>query len=107
MHRSKKCIGTLIRKPDGQLYRYTTNPEIATGDGMAVAYRVGAYIKDVEFIQFHPTSLFYPGVPRFLISEAVHGEGAVLHNINGERSMEKYHPQKELAPRDVVARDCI
>jgi L-aspartate oxidase len=87
----------------GQLYRYTSNPEIATADGISIAYRAGADIRDVEFIQFHPTVLSYPGAPRFLISEAVRGEGAVLRNIKGERFMEQYHPLLELAPRDVVA----
>ncbi len=94
-----------------QLYRYTTNPEFATGDGMAMAYRAGAVLRDMEFVQFHPTALVqFKGLdeeiafPQFLISEAVRGEGALLLNKNGERFMEKYHAQAELAPRDIVSR---
>ncbi|MGG0756417.1 L-aspartate oxidase [Brevibacillus laterosporus] len=120
-----ECVGVVALKPDGgmfvirshatilatggagQLYRYTTNPEIATADGIAMAYRAGAEVKDMEFIQFHPTALCYPDAPRFLISEAVRGEGAYLRNITGERFMDKYHPQQELAPRDIVARAIV
>lgn len=88
----------------GQVYSDTTNPAVATGDGIAMAWRAGAEIADMEFYQFHPTALSLPGVPRFLISEALRGEGAWLRNSGVERFMERYHPLQELAPRDVVAR---
>ncbi|MDI6858441.1 MAG: L-aspartate oxidase [Dehalococcoidia bacterium] len=88
----------------GHLYKVSTNPDVATADGVALAYRAGAEITDMEFIQFHPTALRMPGVPPFLISEAVRGEGGVLRNRQGEPFMAKYHPQKDLAPRDIVAR---
>lgn len=87
----------------GQVYRFTTNPSVATGDGMAIAIRAGADLMDMEFVQFHPTSLLIPNAPRFLISEAVRGEGAHLINDSGVRFMENV-PGKELAPRDIVAR---
>ena len=91
----------------GQIFRYNTNPKGATGDGIALAYRAGAALQDMEFIQFHPTTFAKPGgTPdsRFLITEAVRGEGAVLRNDEGQRFMSRYHPDAELAPRDVVAR---
>lgn len=91
----------------GQLYRSTTNPGVATGDGLALAYRAGAEVGDVEFVQFHPTALLLAGAPCFLISEAVRGEGAILRNSLGERFMPAYHPMAELAPRDVVSRAII
>jgi L-aspartate oxidase len=88
----------------GQVYSDTTNPAVATGDGIALAAEAGAELADMEFYQFHPTALSLPGVPRFLLSEALRGEGAYLRNDRGERFMERYHPKLELAPRDVVAR---
>jgi len=91
----------------GQLYRNTTNPSVATGDGVAMAFRAGAEISDMEFVQFHPTALYLKSAPRFLLSEALRGEGAYLRNMELHRFMPKYHPMGELAPRDVVARAII
>ena len=88
----------------GQVYSDTTNPAVATGDGIAMAYRAGAELMDMEFYQFHPTAFALPGAPRFLMSEALRGEGAWLVNERGERFMQRYHAGLELAPRDVVAR---
>ncbi len=91
----------------GQLFQHTTNPEVATGDGMAMAYRAGAELADMEFVQFHPTALNVEGAPRFLLSEALRGEGGVLRNEAGKRFMPRYHERAELAPRDVVSRAIV
>jgi len=117
-----RCVGAIVWHPTfgklllwakqvilasggcGMVYRETTNPPVATGDGMAAAYRAGAELRDMEFMQFHPTVLYVAGSARYLISEAVRGEGAYLRDVNGERFMLKDDPRHELAPRDIVAR---
>lgn len=91
----------------GQLYLHTTNPSVATGDGMSMAYLAGAKIADIEFVQFHPTALSLENAPRFLLSEAMRGEGGILRNKYGERFMPRYDERAEMAPRDIVARSII
>ncbi len=91
----------------GQVYERTTNPLVATGDGMAIALRAGAILRDMEFVQFHPTALYLKDAPNFLLSEAMRGEGAILRNINGEAFMKNYTSAAELAPRDIVSRAII
>ncbi len=91
----------------GQIYRETTNPDVGTGDGMAIAYEAGAALSDMEFVQFHPTALAIKGAPRFLLSEALRGEGGILRNVHLERFMKRYNEAQELAPRDIVARAIV
>ncbi|MEO6724569.1 MAG: L-aspartate oxidase [Blastocatellia bacterium] len=121
-----RCIGVQFIDPDesvrremfaravvlatggaGQLFAQTTNPSVATGDGMAMAYAAGAMMCDLEFVQFHPTALALPDAPRFLLSEALRGEGAILRNHDGEAFAKNYDARAELAPRDIVARAIV
>ena len=103
---SSRCI-ILATGGAGRLFKMTTNPDIATGDGIALAYKAGAEITDMEFCQFHPTAIRLPGIPPFLISEAVRGEGGILRDVEGRQFMPDYTPEAELAPRDIVARSIV
>jgi len=104
IRRVKAAAVILATGGGGQVFAQTTNPAVSTGDGVALAWRAGAILRDLEFVQFHPTALNKPGAPRFLISEAVRGEGATLVDSKGDRFAFNYHPAGELAPRDVVSR---
>jgi L-aspartate oxidase len=123
--RDGEAAGAILSRPDGELeaawaartvlasgglgrlYRETTNPRVATSDGVAMAFRAGAVVADLEFVQFHPTTLYLAGAERFLITEAVRGEGGVLRDGAGNRFMARFHPRAELAPRDVVSRGIL